>query len=105
MVTYFVGADTFTGLVKIGRTHDLAQRMRTLQIGSPIMLALWAVIPGDCEIALHMEHRIGQPGGAWHHGEWFALSYEQVAALALREGGVTQTRDARDHVLVGDGRP
>jgi hypothetical protein len=64
-VVYFVRAGA---AVKIGRTANLAGRLRALATGSAVPLDLLAAVPGGREVEVR-EHR------GWRHlrlrGEWF----------------------------------
>ncbi len=67
---YFISGG---GLIKIGVTTNLPNRVVELQIGSPVLLTVLATIPGDAatEHKLHTKfskHR--------NHGEWFNASPE-----------------------------
>ena len=64
---YFILAEQ-PGRVKIGYAADPHQRKKDLQVGSPVPLALIAVIPGDrtTEPALHKRF-----ARVRSHGEWF----------------------------------
>ena len=68
-VVYFVRAETL-GLIKIGATLDLSDRLKTLQVGSPDKLtcvgAIYAPDAFDQEKRLHARLR-----DHWSHGEWF----------------------------------
>jgi hypothetical protein len=66
---YFIEAIS-TGLVKIGWTSDLEQRLYALRKGSPVELRLVKCIPGDrsLESALHRRFRAHRV-----RGEWFLL--------------------------------
>lgn len=77
---YFVRAET-TGLIKIGISRDMAQRLKALQTGSPDKLAVLGVIrcdrPVDKEREFHARFR------AQHsHGEWFRPSPALEAFIA-----------------------
>ena len=77
-IVYLVRAAN--GLVKIGKTVDIASRFNTLNTASPIDLEMIGAIHSDCaseiEGALH-----AQFAGKRVKGEWFALSEEDVASI------------------------
>lgn len=67
------------GPIKIGTSSDVADRVRTLQCASPVLLQVIGVVAGDqrLEQVLHRRltsHRL--------HGEWFADVPEVRAAIA-----------------------
>jgi hypothetical protein len=65
-VVYFVQAEN--GLIKIGSTKRMADRLQSLCNGSPIALILLATVKGDrtFEFALHIKFAAHR-----QHGEWF----------------------------------
>jgi hypothetical protein len=65
-VVYFIEAG---GRIKVGTSRKLFERIRDMQIGSPVPLSLIGYIVGDrtLEASLHVEL---QPYRA--HGEWFS---------------------------------
>lgn len=70
---YFIRGE-ITGLIKIGfTTGDPQKRLRSLQCGSPDILKLVAVKPGE-----HLDElRLHQRFSTWRrHGEWFIASAE-----------------------------
>jgi hypothetical protein len=64
---YFVSA---AGLVKIGTTTDLSERMASIQAACPVALTLMLVVEGGKK-AEHEFHRVFEVYR--RHGEWFAL--------------------------------
>ncbi len=66
-VIYLIKCAT-TGLVKVGLTTSIRQRLMTLQIGSPTPLALVATIPGSAGAEAKLHKRYAR---ARDHGEWF----------------------------------
>lgn len=72
---YLVRAEN--GLVKIGKTVDVASRFNTLNTTSPIDLELMGYICSDCageiERALHSKF-----ANVRARGEWFALVHEDI---------------------------
>ena len=92
-VVYFVQAEN--GLIKIGSTNYIEDRMKSLSSQSPLGLTLLATVRGDRakEFAYHLRfaaHRL--------HGEWFQRCPEIEAEIerlnsndALRGGGNRKT--------------
>ena len=75
-VVYFVRAEN--GLIKIGSTKYLEDRLYSLRCGSPVGIELVACLKGDrnTEFKLHArfaEHRL--------HGEWFNPAPEILAEI------------------------
>jgi hypothetical protein len=64
-VVYFVGA---AEAVKIGRTRNVAARLRSLATASAVPLALLGTVPGDRQLEARLHWQ-------WRHlrlrGEWF----------------------------------
>ena len=82
-VVYFVQAEN--GLIKIGSTKYLDDRLYSLRCGSPVGLELIASLKGDrtVEFALHTrfaEHRL--------HGEWFTPHPDILAEIERINRGV-----------------
>lgn len=75
-VTYFLRLGT-EGPIKIGRTFDVAARVKKLQTGAPERLTVLRVLAGDFEVQLHQ--RFADSRG---HGEWFSPTPELLAAIA-----------------------
>lgn len=65
MFTYFIRHGS-GGAVKIGRTSDLAGRVRGLATGAPTAPRILAVLEGDHEVELHRKLALFRV-----HGEWF----------------------------------
>jgi hypothetical protein len=66
--------DSGLGLYKIGHALDPWQRLRDLQVGSPVRLELLAY--AECWAETRMGHEgvlHGRLGPYWKHGEWFEL--------------------------------
>jgi len=63
--TYVVGHET-SGLVKIGKSTNVAERFAALCMGSPVELSLLFCFAGDYERKLHSAFRKYRL-----HGEWF----------------------------------
>lgn len=87
---YFIKCD-LTGLVKIGTSAMVAQRLSQLQVGSPTPLRLIGYALGSLEeeYAIHDRHR-----ARWSHGEWFRMTDEETAAelgALVRRNGTPQT--------------
>ena len=79
MPVYFIRPVGAAGPVKIGYSSDVAQRLESLQGGSPLPLEIVAIIerPQCYESALHWrlsESRI--------HGEWFRPDPDVLALVA-----------------------
>jgi hypothetical protein len=89
-VIYFVRCDV-TGLTKIGFTsRPMAERLATLQVGSPTVLRVVGVREGGFvdEAGAHAFHREKR-----RHGEWFALSDEDIERENLRPAHEVETTD------------
>lgn len=75
-LTYFIGGDI--GAIKIGRSINLALRLKDIQACSPIPIRVLATRPGGKRErlyhALFAAHRL--------HGEWFARCPEIEAEIA-----------------------
>ncbi len=79
---YFVRG---AGLIKIGRTIDPFDRLKALQLGSPIALSIEAIAPGNggLEGTLHNFFKEER-----RHGEWFEASPRLEAyIIRVREMG------------------
>ena len=76
---YFVQAVGGSGLIKIGWSIDCDERLRALQIGSPVPLCILAIIPGTRrrEQLLHEYWKHLRA-----HGEWFQPSPELLESIA-----------------------
>jgi excisionase family DNA binding protein len=83
---YYVGSDDVPGLVKIGVSRSIRQRVVHMQAGSPARLSLLAWTRGDYA-AEQAEH---QRWAAFRlRGEWFRLEgslRDHVSALAAARG-------------------
>ncbi len=79
---YFAQAASGEGPVKIGYSGDPAKRLVLFQIGSPVLLAIWAVMPGQPadERRLHEEFAAFR---LW--GEWFQPADPILALMAEHE--------------------
>lgn len=78
MIVYLIRAEN--GLVKIGKTYDVAARLQALDIGSPVSLELVYVI--ETQRADEVEQRLhGIYEAKRVKGEWFALSDEDIQAI------------------------
>jgi hypothetical protein len=63
--TYLIQGE-LTGLVKVGKSHNIVKRLRSHQVSSPDKLRLIGAVAGDYERSLHQafaEYLV--------HGEWF----------------------------------
>lgn len=75
---YFIEA-VGLGLVKIGYTADLTERLRKLAPGCPAPLRLLGTVPGGLEIERHYHERLA---ACRTRGEWFRLSPALEAVIA-----------------------
>jgi hypothetical protein len=76
---YFL-ADPVSQLVKIGTAHDVAARVRSIELMSPVPLVLLGVIAAGgrrLEASLHRRFQAHRS-----HGEWFFLAPEIVELIA-----------------------
>lgn len=74
---YFVQGER-TGLVKIGKAEDVFKRLRSLQIGSPDILKILAVIEGETRDSIyHLRFKVD-----WVHGEWFRPSNDLMSFIS-----------------------
>ena len=64
MWTYFIQGPPLSP-VKIGRTSDVAQRLQTLQTGSPHELRVLLAMKGDREQELHTRFKADKIRGEW----------------------------------------
>lgn len=71
-VVYFIAG---AGLMKIGKTSNIASRFAGFRCGSPVPLTLLMTHPGytELESALH-----GHFSGRHSHGEWFNVTLPEV---------------------------
>jgi hypothetical protein len=78
-VVYLVGAESGTGLVKIGTTTTaVSKRLSALQTGSPVRLTVLWTTPGG----VALESRLHRIFAAYRrHGEWFDLGPDAVRAI------------------------
>ncbi len=76
MVYFIQGAKT--GLIKIGQTIKVVQRVRTLQAESPDRLTVLAVLKN--KIDDHPYH--AKFATSWSHGEWFYPTPDLLAFIA-----------------------
>jgi len=73
------------GLVKIGKTVDIASRLRTLNAMSPVDLKLVGCV--ESEFADELENRLHAEFDAVRvKGEWFALSPDDVESIKRHYG-------------------
>jgi hypothetical protein len=79
-VVYVIGAASGEGLLKIGVTNSMPDRLRELQAGSPVPLAivLTTRAPRSFERWIHEAFREDR-----RHGEWFARTPRLLRLLAL----------------------
>lgn len=91
---YFIAAAHAPDVVKIGFTRDSPEiRMKFLQIGSPVRLAILAAVPGPMMVErwLHAAFRDERS-----HGEWFHLSprIRSFMEAAVRAGRLATPSEA-----------
>lgn len=60
--------------IKIGRTRDVANRLRDLSTGSPVPLRLLGAVPCPSKTEEFRVHMLWMDH--WSHGEWFRRSPE-----------------------------
>jgi hypothetical protein len=73
--TYFARARG-TNLVKIGRSTDVQQRIKSLQTGCPQEIDVIGIADGDCESNWHRRF-----SGHRRTGEWFELSDQDISQI------------------------
>lgn len=83
ILTYAISADSL-GVVKIGKTNDIARRMRVMQTANHAELLLLGCLLGDHEEATHRDL---DDASQRVRGEWFRLSPATVSVLARRGFG------------------
>jgi Meiotically up-regulated gene 113 len=80
-LVYFVRAGD---AVKIGRTGNLAARLKALATGSAVVLELLAAVPGGARLEARLHRR-------WRHlrlrGEWFRADEELLRSIREEAGG------------------
>jgi Meiotically up-regulated gene 113 len=80
-LVYFVRAGD---AVKIGRTGNLAARLKALATGSAVALELLAAVPGGARLEARLHRR-------WRHlrlrGEWFRADEELLRSIREEAGG------------------
>jgi hypothetical protein len=107
-VIYFVQAES-VGHIKIGwhAGTDAAERVRELQVGSPVKLTLLGTMPGEKETEADLHRKFSH---AHLHGEWFRAVPELLALIGRqgedwRRGSVeVQSRFVQIKVLTVGGR-
>jgi len=72
LITYFIQGRT-TGLIKIGKTENLNERLATLQVGSPDVLHIAKTLSGNVEKTYHKRF-----AHLRQHGEWFSPAPELI---------------------------
>lgn len=77
--TYIV-RNTKTGLLKIGKSRDVYERVSALQTGAGCKIDILAVIPGDSERKLHAKFKKYRV-----HGEWFDDWDGLISSFAFRQ--------------------
>lgn len=91
---YFIGPEQ--GVVKIGFTNDLKQRLRRLQCGSPVPLYVLAAIEGQPQTLEREYHERFK--AAREHGEWFLRTIdvnEEIERLRPKAVSTTQKRGVK----------
>ena len=78
--TYLIRGE-HTGLIKIGRSHNLIKRFRSLKTASPDVLTLAGVIVGDYERALHRRFAAYRVRGEWFKPVVLSLIASQLDVL------------------------
>lgn len=76
---YLIQCET-TGLVKIGHSNDVNDRLRTFRVCSPTKLAVLGVLGQDLDAGRDMEATLhARFAHRWSHGEWYALTADEIA--------------------------
>jgi Meiotically up-regulated gene 113 len=78
--TYLIRGE-LTGLIKIGRSHNIIKRFRSLKTSSPDVLSLVGVIVGDYERTLHLRFQKYRVRGEWFNPEVLPLISSQLEVL------------------------
>lgn len=73
-VVYFAGPDS--GLIKVGYSHGLAERLETLRNNSPVPLRIFGLIRGGRALEQWAHHKLADHRS---HSEWF----EREAARSI----------------------
>lgn len=75
------------GFIKIGFTTDLAQRVMTLQVGSPTELRLLGTLAASNRMDRELKHRFRalRLRGEWHRPEKALIDFIKAEATALAE--------------------
>jgi hypothetical protein len=79
---YFVQGEG-GGPIKIGSATNIQQRLRDLQIGSPVLLTLLHGVQGDYDLEYALHERFANDR---LHGEWFTPSPELLAYIEGLKG-------------------
>lgn len=97
MNIYFLRAEE-TGLVKIGKANDVAQRAHDLQAGSALKLTVIRTIPGDLKTERWLHNHFK---ALRRHREWFEFSEEMMAIEppASNDAAERKSRRLRDDNL------
>jgi len=101
---YFVG-NRDLGIVKIGYTTKLKNRMAALRTGSPVPIKLFALIFADASLETRLHEHFE---ASRKHGEWFTISAElehcinEIKNQRIPDcvpAGLVPTRDERVDIL------
>ncbi len=87
---YFIGEDPYTNKVKIGKTNNVKNRIRTLQTGNPYKLRIIGTISCQDEKTMsELEKRLhNELKDKRLVGEWFNVTMDEVVVLHARENGI-----------------
>jgi hypothetical protein len=94
VVTYIVRQGDAGGPVKVGKTSDLAGRLRELQTASSEQLHLLDVVAADIERGLHQHLARFHRAGEWFSGDVDCL--EEIAGYVQSYRDATWSRLAAD---------
>lgn len=86
MPVYFVAGDTSVlSPIKIGRSHDVKQRVKHMQTGSPKILYLlgWIISDDDVTLEKSLQEAFSQHV---EHGEWFDINHDNILPLLINAG-------------------
>lgn len=100
-IVYFLIAQK-TGMVKIGVTSQLKDRMDALQTACPVPLYLEAMLPGNRETEQNLHARFATSRS---HGEWFRLTEDLMRFMdEIKAGKITPLLSAEGYVEVVRGK-
>ena len=97
---YFIGEDPYTNKVKIGKTNNVKNRIRTLQTGNPYKLRIIGTISCQDEKTMsELEKRLhNELKDKRLVGEWVNVTMDEVVVLHAREN-YSAIKIGRLHVL------